>query len=113
MTYHGYVSESHEVQTDDGYLLTIHRIPHGKDNDDVTNKPIVLIMPGLLCSSSAFVLKGAESGTAYVLANAGYDVWIGNARGTTYSRKHISLNPDDDKQSFWDFRQVNRNPFLY
>lgn len=106
VAYHGYSSEKHEVQTEDGYLLTVHRIPHGKDNADVVNKPVVLVMPGLLCGSSAFVLKGPESGTGYVLANAGYDVWIGNARGTTNSRKHVSLDPDDDKQAFWDFRQA-------
>ena len=37
-----------------------------------------------------------------MLANAGHDVWLVNARGTRYSRKHTYLTPDD--LEYWDFR---------
>lgn len=42
--------------------------------------------------------------TAYSLADAGFDVWLGNARGNTYSRRHVKYDPDKDKKAFWDFR---------
>lgn len=39
--------------------------------------------------------------SAYALSDAGYDVWLGNARGTKFSKKHISMNSNDDE--FWEF----------
>lgn len=39
-----------------------------------------------------------------MLSDAGYDVWFGNARGTTESRKHIEYSPDgSDRNLFWLF----------
>lgn len=37
-----------------------------------------------------------------MLANKGYDVWLGNSRGNYYSKGHIRLNPKKDSQ-YWDF----------
>ncbi|KAI4454144.1 lysosomal acid lipase-related [Holotrichia oblita] len=100
---HGYEVEEHvDVQTSDGYLLDLHRIPYGKDNSDETKKPVVFLMHGLLSSSADWVNMGAEKSLAYQLADAGYDVWMGNARGNKWSRKHISYNPDSNS-AFWDF----------
>ncbi|KDR15392.1 Lipase 3 [Zootermopsis nevadensis] len=38
---------------------------------------------------------------AYLMADAGYDVWMGNARGNVHSTKHESLSPSSSK--FWSF----------
>ncbi|XP_064551955.1 lipase 3 [Drosophila montana] len=98
---YGYPIEEHEVQTSDGYLLTMHRIPYSKNTGDTGRRPVMFLMHGVLCSSSDWVLSGPSNGLAFILSDAGYDVWMGNARGNTYSRKHASKSPL--LQPFWNF----------
>ncbi len=55
-------------------------------------------------SCAGWILNGPQS-LAYILADLGYDVWMNNSRGNRYSRHHIFLDADDDKQAeqFWDY----------
>ena len=39
---------------------------------------------------------------AFILARAGYEVWLGNARGSRHSRDHEFLDPDSNP-AFWEF----------
>ncbi|KAE9063479.1 hypothetical protein PF007_g29539 [Phytophthora fragariae] len=64
------------------------------------NKPAVHLQHGLLDSSFTFVSNFRNQSLAYVLADAGFDVWLGNNRGTTWSRSHLDYSTDDE---FWDF----------
>ena len=58
---------------------------------------------GLFSSAYCWISNYAETSPAFVAARAGYDVWLGNSRGNTFSRKHIKYDPDVDRADFWDF----------
>ncbi|XP_030755573.1 lipase 1-like isoform X2 [Sitophilus oryzae] len=107
LSQNGYPLETHHAQTEDGYILTLHRIPHGRkesaSTDDKDRKPPVFLMHGLLCSSVDWVILGPGKAMALMLADAGYDVWLGNNRGNTFSRNHVSLDPDRDSKTFYNY----------
>ncbi|KAI5118351.1 hypothetical protein M0805_006752 [Coniferiporia weirii] len=99
---YGYKWEEHIVQTKDGYMLGLHRIPNAKGETAKRKKPIVYIHHGLLMCSDVFLCTTtAERALPLVLAEAGYDVWLGNNRGNKYSRKHATHSPHET--AFWNF----------
>jgi lysosomal acid lipase/cholesteryl ester hydrolase len=56
----GYPVETHHVITKDGYILQIHRIPHGRKNSEESNKPAVLLQHGLLASSADWIMNTVD-----------------------------------------------------
>lgn len=98
---YGYPSEEHTVVTEDGYILTIFRMK-GKNCQGPLKKPPVLLMHDLLMSSDSWLDSGPESGLAYLLSDACYDLWVGNVRGNYYGKRHQTLNPETDID-FWQF----------
>lgn len=96
----GYAGEAHEVETEDGYLLIVHRVisPYIRPRSD---KPAVFLMHGIIATSADYVITGPEKALAYLLVDHGYDVWMGNARGNKHSTKHKSFAPRSNK--FWTF----------
>ncbi|KAK2152291.1 hypothetical protein LSH36_335g03094, partial [Paralvinella palmiformis] len=103
----GYPCEEHIVATKDGFLLGVQRITFGRNESLSTTtehsiQPVVFLQHGLLSSSFDWVSNLQNESLAFLLAHSGFDVWMGNVRGNTYSRKHQHYSPDDDQ--FWAWR---------
>nr|XP_023019896.1 lysosomal acid lipase/cholesteryl ester hydrolase-like [Leptinotarsa decemlineata] len=95
----GYPLLTYKVQTADGYILTMFRIPNDHiNNPDARFTPIYL-QHGLVATSASFLGKGRDS-LAFVLSDAGYDVWLGNYRGNPYSEEHVNMTIFD--QEYWN-----------
>ncbi|KAJ2343795.1 cholesterol esterase, partial [Coemansia sp. RSA 2618] len=122
MQFWGYPHEDHLVETRDGFILGVHRITGkrrapscagSRTNSETSisvngnnarggTKPVVLFWHGFMLSSECFVCHPDWINILpFRLAEAGYDVWLGNSRGNKYSYKHMKYTPDDRR--FWNF----------
>ncbi|KAJ8985386.1 hypothetical protein NQ317_007543 [Molorchus minor] len=112
-----YQVDTYDVQTQDGYVLLLFRVrrrvenhciqkrtdPNSSNAENCLNeKRAVFLMHGFMSDSNSFVYGGISEGLAFILANAGYDVFLGNARGNIYGQRHTTLNPQRDA-AFWRF----------
>ncbi|KAH8233681.1 hypothetical protein KR026_011170 [Drosophila bipectinata] len=98
---HNYPVESHYTRTRDDYILQAFRIPNSASCQRPGTKPVVIFLHGMTASADTFLLNGPKDGLPFMLADACYDVWLANFRGTRYSRLHAYLNPN--KNEFWRF----------
>ncbi|CAI9758530.1 unnamed protein product [Fraxinus pennsylvanica] len=100
---HGYKCQEFDVKTDDGYILSLQRIPEGRTGGGGPNKPPVLLQHGVLVDGMTWLLNSPEQSLAMILADNGFDVWISNTRGTRFSRKHLHLDPSNPKYWNWSW----------
>ena len=63
--------EEHQVITKDGYILGLHRIPHGKNNGTGKSRPAVLLGHCMVGSSVIWSFGPEDHSLAYILANQG------------------------------------------
>jgi pimeloyl-ACP methyl ester carboxylesterase len=120
--------EIYEVQTEDGFVLELfhlynplttsprseseraHRSPDNFTQDTASvpkgasKKYPVLLIHGLLQSPGAYCCSGRTS-LAFLLAFAGYDVWLGSNR-CGFRPKHTRLQPSDPRMWAWNIRQM-------
>ncbi|GMY13106.1 Triacylglycerol lipase 2 [Fagus crenata] len=101
---HGYKCQELEVTTQDGYILSLQRIPEGRVGGTAgtkSKKQPVLIQHGVLVDGMTWLLNPPEQDLPLILADNGFDVWIANTRGTRFSRRHVSLDPS--QPAFWNW----------
>nr|CAB3452907.1 unnamed protein product [Digitaria exilis] len=97
----GYPCTEHTVKTDDGFLLSVQHIPHGKNGVADNAGPPVFLQHGLFQGGDTWFINSNEQSLGYILADNGFDVWIGNVRGTRWSKGHSTLSVHD--KLFWDW----------
>ncbi|CAK1546068.1 unnamed protein product [Leptosia nina] len=85
---YNYPVETHIVVTEDGYLLKTFRIP--------SEGPPVLLVHGIGDSSDSWLVLGPTNSLAFLLADAGFDVWLHNSRGNRYCKKHVNSLPEKE-----------------
>ncbi|XP_060097264.1 lysosomal acid lipase/cholesteryl ester hydrolase-like [Heteronotia binoei] len=100
--YWRYPSEQYEVLTEDGYFLLLYRIPYGLHSPEKKgHNPAVLFVAGMLTDTRSWIMNLPNNSLGFVIADAGYDVWMLNSRGTTWSRRHQNMSIEQEE--FWDF----------
>uniref|UniRef100_A0A8D8S4H0 Lipase 1 n=1 Tax=Cacopsylla melanoneura TaxID=428564 RepID=A0A8D8S4H0_9HEMI len=91
----GQHGQGHNVTTEDGYIISLFRIKPKK-----LNAIPVLILHGFLGCPETHLMRGKQD-LPIVLADAGFDVWLGSYRGSHHGRAHVNLTTQDEK--FWNF----------
>ncbi|KAG6408956.1 hypothetical protein SASPL_131984 [Salvia splendens] len=96
----GFPCTEHTTRTKDGYVLGLQRVT---SPSVAVHKgaPPVLLIHGLFMGGDAWFLDSPNQSLGFILANRGYDVWVGNVRGTRWSHGHVSLTEED--KDFWDW----------
>ncbi|KAF6173561.1 hypothetical protein GIB67_037474 [Kingdonia uniflora] len=104
---HGYKCQEFEVKTEDGYVLSMQRIPEGRVGGiGGKDKKPVLLQHGVLVDGMTWLLNSPEQSLAFILADNGFDVWIANGRGTRYSLGHATLQSTDAKYWNWSWDEL-------
>jgi len=100
--YWGYPFEAYTVKTEDKYTLTVHRIPHSRNVPETPTKPrpVVFLQHGFDGSSADWITNLPNQAAAYVFADAGFDVFLGNFRGNLESKSQEGWT---SKHEYWQF----------
>ncbi|KAL9272770.1 Triacylglycerol lipase 1-like protein [Drosera capensis] len=116
----GYLCSEHTVQTKDGHLLGIQRVSSGDEALRLGFRPPVLLQHGLFTETvkegkwrvvdalagDSWFLNSKDQSLGFILADQGFDVWVGNVRGTRWSHGHASLSEKDKEYWNWSWEEL-------
>jgi hypothetical protein len=69
---YNYPLETYPVETSDGFILRLYRIPHGvKNATSYGKKPVVVLHHGVTLASNCFVVLDPDSSLGFLMADAG------------------------------------------
>ncbi|XP_055833371.1 triacylglycerol lipase 1 isoform X2 [Solanum dulcamara] len=97
----GFPCTEHQTKTKDGYLLGLQRV---SSRSTIVRREMglpVLLIHGLFMAGDAWFMNSASQSLGFILADQGFDVWVGNVRGTRWSHGHVSLTVKN--KEFWDW----------
>ena len=90
------------MKTDDGFTLTMFHLTGDQDGPYEITKPAVVLQHGMGGQGINYTYTlnmNSDPPFAYQLAKMGFDIWLTNNRGTTYSQVHDKYTIADPE--FW------------
>ncbi|XP_077494659.1 lipase member N-like [Amblyomma americanum] len=109
--YFGYPCEVSYATTEDGYILEVDRVPHGRNGttgQNGTARHPILFLPAILTASDIWFLNYPDQSPGFEAADAGFDVWTMNSRDADRYASHTTLSKNDPKYSKWSFDEIGR-----
>ncbi|XP_075726798.1 lipase member J-like [Rhipicephalus microplus] len=106
MRYFGYNVEVNNVTTADGYILEVHRMPSKLTDNATTSRTPLLLVHGLLTNAATWTANLRFQSPGFLLADAGFDVWLVNTRGVPQSNRHVNLTTNDKRFWNWSFEEI-------
>ncbi|XP_077493234.1 lysosomal acid lipase/cholesteryl ester hydrolase-like [Amblyomma americanum] len=110
--YHGYPCETSYATTDDGYVLEVDHVPHGRNDsvsaESATPRYPILLLPVFCSASDVWFLNYPSQTPGFLFADAGFDVWAMNSREAKPYSKHKTLSQDDPSYWQWSFDEIGR-----
>uniref|UniRef100_A0A7N1A1T3 AB hydrolase-1 domain-containing protein n=1 Tax=Kalanchoe fedtschenkoi TaxID=63787 RepID=A0A7N1A1T3_KALFE len=89
--------------------LGLQRVSARSEHLRARRGPPVLLQHGLFTGGDSWFLNSEEQSLGFLLADSGFDVWVGNVRGTRYSQRHVSLSVSDKEFWNWSWEELALN----